>query len=228
MKALLIILGLACLGLGYGLYQLKSSASKAAETHDTQFQAMSNQVAELRTRLALEQATGAQAQSNLQSVIDRRTGDVMNTSNRMVQLNLLYRSVQADARSAQADVQLHVANLTVVEAERDELTRRLAQMVALEKKVSEAKEKLADITGERNLLLQQINRLEMDRADLVRKLEDVGFLRTQLARAEEDAALLRRMAKAGRGAPVDRKARLELQEDGTVRPLVPAPEVGGK
>jgi hypothetical protein len=62
----------------------------------------------------------------------------------------------------------------------------------------------------------------------VRKLEDVGFLRTQLARAEEDAALLRRMAKAGRGAPVDRKARLELQEDGTVRPLVPAPEVGGK
>jgi chromosome segregation ATPase len=228
MKALLIILGLACLGLGYGLYQLNSSASKAAETHDTQFQAMSNQVAELRTRLALEQATGAQAQSNLQSVIDRRTGEVVNTSNRLVQLNLLYRTAQSEARSAQGDVQLGVANLTVVEAERDELTRRLAQMAALEKKLSETKDKLADVTGERNLLLQQINRLEMDRADLTRKLDDIGFLRTQLARAEEDAAVMRRMVKAGHGAPVDRKARLELQEDGTVRPVAPAPDVGGK
>jgi len=228
MKALVIILGLACLGLGYGLYQVNNSATKSAETADTQLQASSNQLAEARTRLALEHATAAQSQSNLQSVIDRRTGEVMNTSNRMVQLNLLYRSAQAQAHSAQADIQLQVANLTVVEAERDELTRRLAQMAALEKKLSEAKEKLADLTGERNLLFQQINRLEMDRADLTRKLEDIGFLRTQLARAEEDAALMRRMAKAGRGAPVDRKARLELQDDGTVRPVTPAADVGGK
>jgi chromosome segregation ATPase len=228
MKALVIILGLACVGLAYGLYHVNSSASKSAEAHDTQFQTFSNQLAEARTRLALEQGTSAHAQSNLQNVVDRRTGEVINTSNRLVQMNLLYRSAQADARSAQADVQLHVANLTVVEAERDELTRRLAQMGALEKKLSEAKEKLTDITGERNLLLQQLNRLEADRADLARKLEDVGFLRTQLARAEEDAALMRRMARAGHGAPVDRKARLEWQEDGTVRPVVSPADLGVK
>lgn len=228
MKPLVIILGMACLGLGYGLYQVRSGANKAAETAETQFQTFSNQLAEARTRLALEQGTSSQAQSNLQSVIDRRTAEAMNLSNRMVQLNLLYRSAQSDARSAQSDVQLQVANLTVVEAERDELTRRLAQMASVEKKLSEAREKLADITGERNLLLQQINHLEMDRAELTRKLEDIGFLRTQLARAEEDAALMRRMVKAGRGAPVDRKARLELQDDGTVRPVVPVNDVGGK
>lgn len=222
MKAPVIILSLACAGLAFGLYQRNNGADHEAAAAETQFKTFSNQVAELSTKLALEQGTASHTQSNLQSLVTLRTGDLANTSNRLVQLNLLYRAAQTEARAAQSELQSLAARLAVMEAERDALHRNLAAIPALERKFVEAREKLSSTVTERNALLQETGRLEVDRVDLQRKIEDIGFLRVQLARAEENAAVLRRLAKSGPNAAVSSKARLELLEDGTVRPALPA------
>ena len=53
MKALVIILSLACAGLAFGLYQRNSSADRESTAAETQFKTFSNQVAELSTKVAM-------------------------------------------------------------------------------------------------------------------------------------------------------------------------------
>jgi chromosome segregation ATPase len=221
MKAFVIILSVACVGLAYGLYQSNSSAGREATAAETQLKAFTNQVDELKTKLMMTQGDANHAQSNLQYLVNLRVGDLANTSNRLVQLNLLYRAAQTEARTAQSELQSLAGKLAVLEAERDGLQRGLAAVPVLERRVVEMRDKLASAVSERNSLLQELGKLEVDKADLQRKLEDIGFLRTQLARVEENAALLRRLAKAGHSAALDSKARLELLDDGTVRPAIP-------
>jgi chromosome segregation ATPase len=221
MKALLIILSLACAGLGYGLVQRNSSASRDAAATETRFNAFSNQVSELTTRLTMNQAEAAHTHSNLQHLVTLRLGELANASNRLVQLNLLYRAAQSETRAAQSEAQTFAARVAVLEAERDVLRRNAGSTAALEKKLVEAREKLAATSSERGSFQQEIGRLEVERADLARKLDDAAFLRLQLARVEEDAAVQRRTAKSG---AVDPKARLELLADGTVRPVRAEPK----
>ena len=142
-------------------------------------------------------------------------------SNRLVQANLLLKAAQSQGATAQADLQSKAAELALLENEREDLKRRLTVLPTLEKQTAEAKQKLAGATTDREFLSLEVRRLQVEKADLMRKLDDVSFLRMQLTRAEEDAELQRRLVKAGRSAPVDRKARLELLQDGTVRPVVP-------
>jgi chromosome segregation ATPase len=222
MKALVIILSLVCAGMAYGLFQRNSSAGKRATETETLLTTLSNKVSELETKVIMTQAEAAHAQSNLQSLVTLRTSELANTSNRLVQLNLLYRAAQTDGRTAQSDAQSLAGKLAVLEAERDALQRNLTAVAAVEKKLADAQDKLSATTAERNSFRQDIGRLELEKAELLRKLEDVNFLRLQLTRAEEDAAELRRLAKAGPAAPVSSRTRLELLDDGTVRPALPA------
>ena len=220
MKAFVIILSVACAGLAFGLYQRNSSADREATAAETQFKTFSNQVAELSTKVAMGQGEASHVQSNLQYLVTLRAGELANSSNRLVQLNLLYRAAQTEARAAQSEAQSLAAKLAVVEVERDGLQRGRAAVPVLERMVTETHEKLASTVSERNALLQDLGKAEVDKANLQRKLEDIGFLRVQLTRMEENAALLRRLAKAGHSATADPKARLELLDDGTVRPAL--------
>jgi hypothetical protein len=113
------------------------------------------------------------------------------------------------------------AQIAVLEGERDALARRLPVIPLLERQVTELKVRLDAVSADYGHLDSEVRRLELEKADLDRKLADTGFLRTQLAKAEEDAELRRRLIKAGTSASVSSKARLELQDDGTVRPILP-------
>jgi chromosome segregation ATPase len=223
MKAVIIVLALLCAALGFGLFQSNSKAGRETAATQTQLEKFTNQVSELATKVAFERAEASHAQSNLQHVAIMRTGELLNTSNRLVQLNLLYRAAQSDARTAQTDAQSLAAKVAVLEAEREASQRTLTKISTLEKQLAETRDKLAGVASERNAIAKEAGRLEVELADLQRKLDDVGFLRMQLTRAEENAVALRRLAKAGHNAPVSSKARLELLEDGTVRPVVPTP-----
>jgi len=222
MKAFVIILCVVCAGLAYGLFQRNSSADRQATDAETRLTTLSNKVSELETKVVMTQAEAAHATSNWQSLVTLRTSELANTSNRLVQLNLLYRVAQTEGCTAQTGSQSFAARLAVLEAERDGLQRNLIAVAAVEKKLTDARDKLAATTAERNAFRQDVGRLEVEKAELLRKLEDISFLRLQLTRAEDDAAVLRRSARAGPGAPVSSKARLELLDDGTVRPALPA------
>ena len=220
MKVPIIIFGLVSVGLAYGLYQRNSSASMEAEQAVKQFETMSNQVAEVRTKLALEQGTSIQSLSNAQYAVTRRTSDLLQLSNRLVQTTLLLKASQSEAREAHASLQSKAAQIAVLETQQADVQRQLQVIPDLRRQLAEAKEQSSPIAAERDSLAQENRRLSLELADNFRKLNDPAFLQLQLNRAEQDMETRLRLAKAGTSATVDKKARLELQPDGTVRAIV--------
>ncbi len=228
MKTVVIILSIVCLGLAVGYYQSTGTAKREAETSAGKWQSLSNQVAEMRTKLAMEQGTSGTARSNLQSALDRRTIELLVTSNRLAQTALQLGAVQQDLRAAQTDLQTKAGAVATLEAQREELHRRLEAIPVLQKEVNDAREMLTRIRGERDELGQSLGRARVEKADLERTLDDPMLLRLQIKKAEDNTALRKQLAADGRVHPSDKRARLELQPDGTVRPLVPAASPTGK
>jgi len=221
MKTVAILLGVICAALAYGLYKRGASADTDAAAAVKLQDTLTNQVRQLETKLMLEQGTSGQTVSNLQYHLSRRDASLTYTSNRLVQANLLISAAQTEARAVQPELASKAAQVAVLEGERDALARRLAVIPSLERLVTELKVRLDAVSADYGHLDSEVRRLELEKADLDRKLADTGFLRTQLAKAEEDAELRRRLIKAGTSASVSSKARLELQDDGTVRPILP-------
>ncbi len=220
MKAPIIILGVVSAGLAYGLYQRNSSATAESEQAVKQFETMSNQVAEVRTKLALEQGTSVQSLSNAQYAVTRRTSDLLQLSNRLVQTTLLLKASQAEAREAHTSLQAKAAQIAVLETKQADLHRQLEVIPNLRRQLAEAMENKTPLTAERDSLAQENRRLSLEVADTFRKLNDPAFLKLQLDRAEQDMETRLRLAKAGSSVTVDKKSRLELQPDGTVRAIV--------
>lgn len=220
MKAPVIILGLICAALAFGLYKRNSSAGAEAEQALKQYETMSNQVSELRTKLALEQGTAAQHSSNANYAVTKRTSDLLQLSNRLVQTALLLKAAETSAREANANLQSKAAQIALLESERTELQHQLETIPELRRQVTEASGKSTPIATERDALAQENRRLVLEVADYFRKLNDPSFLKLQLERAEQDMETRVRLAKAGASVTIDKKSRLELQPDGTVRAVV--------
>ena len=220
MKVPIILLGLVSAGLAYGLYQRNSSAGMEAGQAVKQFETMSNQVAEVRTRLALEQGTSLQSLSNAQHAVTRRTSDLLQLSNRLVQTTLLLKASQTEAREAHTSLQSKAAQIAVLESQQGDVQRQLQVIPDLRRQLAEAKEQSSPIAAERDSLAQENRRLSLELADNFRKLNDPAFLKLQLDRAQQDMETRIRLAKAGSSVTVDKKSRLELQPDGTVRAVV--------
>lgn len=221
-KVVAVVLAILCVALAYGLYKRNSSAKKEAEATAKQLQSFTNQVAELQTKLALEHGTTTVAQSNQQYLLDHRTAELVNTSNRLVQTSLLLSHAQREAQDAQTDLQTKAAAIATLEAQREDLNHRLEVVPALQNELASLKEKLTTAQSECSELAQSLGRERVEKADLERKLDDPAFLRLQTRRAEENLDLRKRMASAGRIIASDSRVRLELEQDGSVRPTMPA------
>src|SRR6266540_7057703 len=167
MKPFVIMLGLSCAGLAFGLYKSQTGATHELEEAVKLSQTFSNQVAELRTKLALEQATAIDTQSNLHSTLDRRVGQLAATSNRLVQVGLLLPAAQTDKAEAQTELQSKAAQCAVVEPERDELRHQIAVLPSLEKQLAEAKQKVAKTTSDLEFLFTENRRLQVEKNEVL-------------------------------------------------------------
>jgi len=218
MKSIVIILGLLCAVLGFAVYKQASAKHVEAEQLAKECATLSNKVAELTTRMTLTAATNDIAVSNLVSLADRRTAEVHNLSNRLVQTRLLLRATQTDLHTNQTALQQKAAELAVLQAEYDDVAGRLVMLPSLESKLATARQQYAALQETVTEQKREQQKLQFELAQLQNKLENVPFLRTQLARAEDDAEVRRRTAATGRyPAASDRRIRLEMRPDGTVR-----------
>lgn len=216
MKVCVIVLSALCLLLTVALYARQSSATTQAAASLKVSESLSNQIAEVRLRLALTDSAARLTQSNLHALLDRRVGDLTLTSNRLAQTTRLLSSVPAQAREAPAETQPKAANLAALEAEREELRGKLTVIPALRKELEGTKEQLSSLAGQRDWLIQELSRTRLSEADLTLKLANGEFLRSQLAKAEEAAQVRERIARARLSRPFEAGAGLLLQSTGPV------------
>jgi len=219
MKIIAILLAILCAILVTAMVRQGGSTTAALETVVKSRDTFSNQVDVVTTKLMEEHGTTAFARSNLQSVLDRRTSDAHFFSNRVVQTLLRLSDAQREARTGQIDLQNNAMRLASMEAQREECSRRLELIPALQKELLEAKVQLGQATRDREDLEQSLGRSRLEVATLERTLDDPVLLEFQL-RKSEDAAHLRKATAAGRRVELTNpRLPLEWQPDGTVRAL---------
>ena len=81
MKTAAIVLALIAAGLAAALYKANTASEQSTTAAETRQTTLSNQVAELRTKLALEQGSAAQSTSNLQHLLIGRTANLLAQAN---------------------------------------------------------------------------------------------------------------------------------------------------
>jgi chromosome segregation ATPase len=166
------------------------------------------------------QSDVAVAQSNSIAALERRTTELLTLSNRFAQTSQLLSNVQEEKRMLQNQLATGTASVTDLQAERDDLRRQVATVPHLQQQVTELTANANQGKFTQASLQETLGRLQLEKADLERKLNDPAFLRAQTKRAEEQAELIKRTAFHPHTKATDKRAHLELQPDGSVQPVI--------
>lgn len=217
-KLLPIILVVAVLGLAFALYKRNASAGEQAETDAKAMLSLSNQLSEARSKLAAEQGGFTLSQNNQVAALTRRTAEFFNVSNLLVQARQRWEDKQQEANAAHAEVSSKAAAIALLDAQQDELQRRVAAIPGLQSELAEVKEKLNRMYSAQASIYDQLGRARLEASDLERKLADPLFLRLQERRLLETAEVRQKAAAKERIDTSDPRVSLELQPDGSVRP----------
>ena len=218
MKILAVILAVGLGATGFCFYKSKESASQHVDADAKTIGSLSNQVNELRTRLAMETGLQGIAQSNLQFTLGRRTGELSVVSNRHFQTVLLLSNAQHEAHAAQSMLPPKAATIASLEAHRDQLLRDLEVLPALQREITDLKQRSQQAQFAQAALQETASRLRTEKANLERLLDDPAFLRLQASRSEDAAETRQRLGSKQALRSSDPRVRLELQPDGSVRP----------
>ena len=216
-KMVILVLVVLVAGSLFLLYRARSEAATQAENDAKTLVTLTNQLSEAKTRLALEQGTLIQVQSNLQATLQHRMAELTYFSNRFVQTGLLLSNAQQEKAALQGELPAKAVAISTLEAVRDELIRQTEALPQLEHEIADQKLKLDQARLAQASQQELLAKARHEAAELERKLMDSAFVRLQARRLDE-AAELRQQEAAGRKVrATDPRSRLELQPDGSVQ-----------
>ncbi|MFM1769812.1 MAG: hypothetical protein RJA22_2341 [Verrucomicrobiota bacterium] len=238
MKPLVVILTVACLGLGGAVIWRHNTAQTIINEARENATRTQQQLTETRTKLTEQEQVATFSQTQLQ----QRLVELGTLSNELAQTRTSLAAAQESATVARADAQAKAARVAQLESEKDDLSRKLTELAgqiqSLDQQIAETKRKLAESEGDRTLLSKQLARLQADKAELLAKFNDLAVIRAQYVLLRDEAAINQRLAwmaqgvyaraerkgaeslmgrPAASGVKPDRSLNVELDQQGGVR-----------
>jgi len=206
MKAIAIaLLVLLCLGLGFVLIKQKTQATQDQEQAKGNLLRVSNdwiQASSEKTELL-------KVNNVLETNLALRIEEVLTLSNELSLTSSRLAKTEAEfkvARQAyQEDLAKRDQRITQLETQRDDLGKRVQEvgisLAMLETKIAETEKKLASSEGDRSFLLAELKRMQADKKELERQLNDLTFLRDKVRQLRNELAAARRLDWWRRGIP---------------------------
>lgn len=197
MRAAIVILLLATLGLGAGLlYRHNEAIKQAKQDLDTKM-TLTNRLEQTQKKYEEQEQLTMLLQTNL--IVQK--GELNQTSNQLVKLaldlNKTQKEAQAAAEAAKAEMAKRDQKISELEAQNDQLDKQAIDMKAainnLEKSIADTEKQLAASEGDREFLLKELKRLQAEKAELERQFNDLSALRTQVAKLKEELSIARRL-----------------------------------
>ena len=213
MKALGIILAIACAGLAGTLTFHRTQVQARLTVAQAELTTATNRLVETMAKLADQEKLAGFLQGNL----DTRTTELAAVSNDLARVNTQFASTQTELKGAQtdlkgaqseiktvqADAQLKGARITQLEAEKDEMTKKLGELAgrinSLDGRITETKRKLAASEGDREFLMKELGRLQAEKRELERQFNDLALLRDQIRKLKDELSIARRLEWIRRG-----------------------------
>lgn len=197
MKAAIVFLILASLGLGVGLMVRHKKAVEVKKQDEEKIATLSNRIEETRSKLDDQEKLAMYLQTNL----TLRTEELSGASNNLTKLNAdlarTQREMQAAAEAAKAEIERRDAQIAQLTTQTNMLTQQMDDLTAsigkLGKQIADTEIKLAASEGDREFLLKELKRLQVEKAELERQFNDLSSLRTQVAKLKEELSVARRL-----------------------------------
>jgi chromosome segregation ATPase len=200
MKAVIVILGILSVALGVGLLVRHNSAVKLQKENDDHVQELvnySNRLEETKTKVD----ELVKVNSTLETNLTVRSQDLASRSNDLVktaaELAKTQKEAQAAAEAAKAEMAKRDTRITELETQKTVLDQQANDLKSaignLEKSIGDTEKKLAASEGDREFLLKELKRLQVEKAELERQFNDLAVLRTQVAKLKEELSISRRL-----------------------------------
>ncbi len=197
MKAAIIFLILASLGLGVGLMMRHKQAVEVKQQDEEKISKLSSRVEETKSKLDEQEKLAMYLQTNL--VL--RTEELSGASNNLTKLNAdlirTQKEMQDAAAAAKAEIERRDAQISQLTTQTNVLTQQMDDLTAsigkLGKQIALTETKLAASEGDREFLLKELKRLQVEKADLERQFNDLSALRSQVAKLKEELSISRRL-----------------------------------
>jgi chromosome segregation ATPase len=232
-RVVAIFLGLACLGLGGGLYYVQDQATKerrAAAAASDQYKA---ELVRSETKLVEQLKVNASLETNLV----RRVEEAGLISNKLgfitAELAKTEQEAKAAAEKARLEIEERQKRIEGLKGDKDELTAKLDELNGkiggLQNQIRETERRLAASEGDREILKKELRRMLTEKADLEKRFADLSELKAQVSRLREEAYVARRMELIRKGViNFDQKGAVLLQQGIRRAAATNAPAEGGR
>jgi len=196
-KVAVVVLVLVCLVLGAATLYVQSKAEKQKREDLATITTLSNNWVETEVKLTDQKKVNAVLETNLFS----KVAEAQSFSNMLVAVSNSLMRTQAEAKvaadAATAELAKRDEKITALEQERENLDKKLVALNAnisqLNAKISETERKLASSEGDRDFLLKELRRMQVEKTDLEKQFNDLAVLRSQVNKLQEELAIARRL-----------------------------------
>lgn len=197
MKAAIIVLIVLSVGLSGGLFLRHNEAVKVEKKQTVAVLEFSNRLD--HTSKNLEEQV--QVNATLQGTLEERKKDLSDTSNNLVRVSAdLIRTkseAQAAAEAAKVELAQRDQRINELETQRSDLTKKMDDLTLnidkLGLQIADTEKKLTASEGDREFLLKELKRMQVEKAELERQFNDLSMLRTQVAKLKDELSISRRL-----------------------------------
>lgn len=197
MKAAIVFLILASLGLGVGLLVRHNQAVELKKQDDDRIALLNKTVDETKTKLDEEEKLAMYLQTNLVLRTEELSGASNSVTKLSADLERMQKQLQSEKESAKAEIERRDAQISQLTTETNNLTLKMDDLTSsigkLGKQITETERKLSASEGDREFLLKELKRLQVEKAELERQFNDLSALRTQVAKLKEELSISRRL-----------------------------------
>jgi chromosome segregation ATPase len=215
-KTGIVVLVVLCIALGVGLLIRHAKAVDEQRKAEARIKQLSDDVVHTQDLLT-EQKT---VNDTLEKTVEIKTTEATGLSNKLETLTDTLTKTEENAKAAallaKDEIAKRDAKIADVEGQNDDLSKKMADLntsiTGLEAAIDDTKKKLATSEGDREFLLKELKRLQVEKADLERKFNDLAVLRDQVRKLRDELSIARRLEWIRRGLYGVEKGAERLQK----------------
>jgi chromosome segregation ATPase len=208
--------------LGAALLYRHSEAVKEMESLQAAKEDLEKELQQKNGELEEQRGVNNRLESDLAS----RLQQILQSSNRVIGLSAeLARTeaeAQAAARTAQDEISRRDSKINELTGQNDELTTQMTglnvALTDLETQIAETERMLAASEGDREFLLQELKRLQVEKTELERQFNDLALLREQVRKLKDELSIARRLEWIRRGLYGNEQKGTEKLQSGFATP----------
>jgi chromosome segregation ATPase len=193
----IVLLVLVGIGLGVTLLLRHNKAVEVKKNDERRIVVLSNKVEETQSKLDDKERLTIY----LENKVATKSEELNSTSNHLSKINAeLARTkseMQAAAEAARAEIEKKDAQINALTTQTNQLTLKMDDLTGaidkLGKQIADTERRLTASEGDREFLLTELKRLQVEKAELERQFNDLSVLRAQVSKLKEELTVARRL-----------------------------------